>query len=84
VILGKEAAINLRYAPGAMRQDVAWQVNSALVLLYWRVGQRIRKERGKNIKYLPYAFTEHGAIMAANVLNSSQAVRMSVDPRDTI
>ena len=27
---------------------------------------------------LPYAFTEHGAIMAANVLNSSQAVQMSV------
>jgi hypothetical protein len=27
-------------------------------------------KRGKNIKYLPYAFTEHGAIMAANVLNS--------------
>lgn len=26
----------------------------------------------------PYAFTEHGAIMAANVLNSSQAIRMSV------
>ena len=35
-------------------------------------------KRGKNIKYLPYAFTEHGAIMAANVLNSHQAVRMSV------
>src|SRR4030065_1641730 len=35
-------------------------------------------KRGKNIKYLPYAFTEHGAIMAANVLNSPQAVRMSV------
>ena len=29
-------------------------------------------------RYLPYAFTEHGAIMAANVLNSSQAVQMSV------
>jgi hypothetical protein len=27
---------------------------------------------------LPYAFTEHGAIMAATVLNSEQAVRMSV------
>ena len=27
---------------------------------------------------LPYAFTEHGAIMAANVLNSSRAVDMSV------
>ncbi len=27
---------------------------------------------------LPYAFTEHGAIMAATVLNSEQAVQMSV------
>jgi ORF6N domain len=26
----------------------------------------------------PYAFTEHGAIMAANVLNSARAVQMSV------
>src|SRR5229473_966523 len=26
----------------------------------------------------PYAFTEHGAIMAANVLNSRRAVQMSV------
>lgn len=34
--------------------------------------------RGEHRKYLPYAFTEHGAIMAANVLNSPQAVRMSV------
>lgn len=29
-------------------------------------------------RYLPYAFTENGAVMAANVLNSPQAVRMSV------
>jgi hypothetical protein len=26
----------------------------------------------------PYAFTEHGALMAANVLNSPDAVKMSV------
>ena len=26
--------------------------------------------RGRHRKYLPYVFTEHGAIMAANVLNS--------------
>jgi hypothetical protein len=34
-----------------------------------------------NLKFspnLPNAFTEHGAIMAANVLNSDQAVEMSV------
>ena len=35
-------------------------------------------KKGQNIKYLPYAFTEHGAIMAANVLNSPRAVQMSV------
>jgi hypothetical protein len=29
-------------------------------------------------RYLPYAFTEHGAIMAATVLNSERAVQMSV------
>ena len=32
----------------------------------------------RNIRFLPYAFTEHGAIMAANVLNSPEAIRMSV------
>lgn len=29
-------------------------------------------------RYRPYAFTEHGAIMAATVLNSERAVEMSV------
>ena len=29
-------------------------------------------------RYLPHAFTEHGAIMAATVLNSERAVQMSV------
>jgi hypothetical protein len=29
-------------------------------------------------RYLPYAFTEHGALMAANVLNSPRAVEASV------
>lgn len=32
----------------------------------------------RNIRHRPYAFTEHGAIMAANVLNSERAARMSV------
>jgi hypothetical protein len=34
--------------------------------------------RHRDLRFLPYAFTENGAIMAANVLNSPQAVRMSV------
>lgn len=35
-------------------------------------------KRGGNVKFAPFAFTEHGAIMAANILNSPQAVQMSV------
>jgi hypothetical protein len=37
-----------------------------------------RAPGGQNIKYLPFSFTEHGAIMAANVLRSEQAEEMSV------
>ncbi len=35
-------------------------------------------KRGMNIKYLPYAFTEHGAVMAANVLRSKRAFAASI------
>jgi hypothetical protein len=38
----------------------------------------IKLGRGQHRKYLPYAFTEQGAIMAANVLSSQAAVRMSI------
>ncbi len=40
--------------------------------------QSVIIKRGGHAKYLPYAFTEHGAIMAASVLNSPRAVAMSV------
>lgn len=34
--------------------------------------------RGQHRKYLPRVFSEHGAIMAATILNSERAVAMSV------
>jgi len=45
--------------------------------------QRLRSQsvilkRGQHLKYLLFAFTEHGAIMAANVLHSARATKMSV------
>ena len=33
---------------------------------------------GQHRKHLPHAFTEHGAIMAATMINSPQAVEMSI------
>jgi len=38
----------------------------------------LKTGRGQHRKYLPYVFTEHGAIMAATILNSPKAVEMSV------
>jgi hypothetical protein len=38
----------------------------------------LNRGRGQNIKYLPFAFTEHGAIQAANILNSPRAVEMGI------
>lgn len=35
-------------------------------------------QKHRDPRFPPYAFTEHGAIMAATVLNSKQAVAMSV------
>jgi len=40
--------------------------------------QIVTLKRGEHSKYPPKAFTEHGAIMAANVLSSPQAVEMGV------
>lgn len=36
----------------------------------------LKAGRGQHRKYLPQAFTEHGAIMAATILNSSRATEL--------
>jgi len=38
----------------------------------------LKSGHGRHRKYLPLAFTEHGAIMAATILNSPRAIQMSV------
>jgi len=40
--------------------------------------QFVTLKRGQNIKHRPYAFSEHGAVMLANVLRSPVAVRASI------
>ena len=55
-------------AAGQVSGDGRASLRSQIVIL----------EPGHHAKYLPHAFTEHGAIMAAMVLNSPEAVAMSV------
>ena len=52
-------------------------VNSEPLVTMWSQFATTSK-RYRRATYRPYAFTEHGAIMAATVLNSPQAVKMSV------
>ena len=57
--------------------DFTFQLNSkehAALRLQFATSNKSRGGR----RYPPYAFTEHGAIMAATVLNSERAVQMSV------
>jgi hypothetical protein len=38
----------------------------------------LKTRRGGHRKFLPYAFSEHGALMAATVLNSPRAIEVSI------
>ncbi len=42
------------------------------------------KPRRGGRRTLPYAFTEHGALMAANILNSERAVQMNTACGDAV
>jgi phage regulator Rha-like protein len=38
----------------------------------------LKKGRGKNLKYLPYAFTEQGVAMLSGIINSDKAIAMNI------
>ena len=65
--------------PAKFPADFVFQITRNEVQEMRRLrSQTVILRPGQHLKYLPYAFTEHGAIMAANVLNSPRAVQMSV------
>jgi len=43
-----------------------------------RMRSRVVTASKRNVRYRPYVFTEHGALMAANILKSEQATEMSI------
>lgn len=90
VILGAELAKVYGVEPRVLNQavkrnacrfppDFAFRLTRDEVLeLRSLRSQIVILKRGQHLKYVPLAFTEHGAIMAASVLNSPRAVQMSV------
>jgi ORF6N domain-containing protein len=71
--LNQQAKRNAKRFPAAFRFQL-----SAHELKILRSQNVISSEGHGGARYLPYAFTEHGAIMAATVLNSERAIEMSV------
>jgi hypothetical protein len=59
-------------------EDFRFQLTSAEAEALRSQTVILEKGRGHYPKFLPHAFTEHGAIMAATVLNSPCAVGMSI------
>jgi ORF6N domain len=71
--LNQQAKRNAKRFPPAFRFQL-----SPHELKILRSQNVISSEGHGGTRYLPYAFTEHGAIMAATVLNSERAIEMSV------
>jgi hypothetical protein len=71
--LNQQVKRNAKRFPLAFR----FQLSAAEVKIL-RSQNVISSEGHGGTRYRPYAFTEHGAIMAATVLNSERAIEMSV------
>ena len=71
--LNQQVKRNLKRFPPAFRFQLSPQEFKIL-----RSQNVISSEGHGGARYRPYAFTEHGAIMAATVLNSNRAIEMSV------
>lgn len=72
--LNEQVRRNLFRFPG----DFMFQLDSEETKALRSQNATLKPKRGTHRKYRPLAFTEHGAIMAASVLNSPGAVAMSV------
>lgn len=63
---------NIKRFPGDFMFRLSWEeVESSR-------SQFVTLKRGQNIKYLPYAFTEHGVAMLSSVLNSERAIQVNI------
>jgi hypothetical protein len=58
--------------------DFAFRLSRAEVMELNRSQIATGSQKHRDSRFPPLAFTEYGAVMAANVLNSARAVRMSV------
>jgi len=72
-VLNQAVKRNLERFP----DDFMFQLSGTETDIFSR-SQIVTLKRGKNIKYLPYVFTEQGVAMLSSVLKSKQAIAVNI------
>jgi len=83
--LKEQVRRNLKRFPSDFMFELTWQevesLRSQIVTLKDADSPRSQiatLESGRNIKYLPFAFTEQGVAMLSSVLNSDRAIEVNI------
>ena len=67
-----------------VRRNIKRFPDDFMIELTWKEGEMLSSRsqiatlKGKNLKYLPYAFTEQGVAMLSSVLNSDRAIEINI------
>lgn len=86
-VLNQAVKRNIERFPDDFMLQLTWEevqcLRSQFVTLNGKKGktegeQAKISKRGKHIKYLPYAFTEHGVAMLSSILNSKRAINVNI------
>jgi hypothetical protein len=69
---------NLKRFPPDFMFQLSWDEAARLQAARSR-SQTVILKRGSNVKYRPYAFTEHGVAMLSSVLRSQRAIDVNIE-----
>ena len=70
--LNEQVRRNNKRFPGDFMFQLSWEE------VEFSRSQNATLKHGKNIKYLPYVFTEQGVAMLSSVLNSERAIQVNI------
>ena len=85
--LAKLYGVEVKVLVQAVKRNTDRFPEDFMFQLTWKEAQSSRSQivtlndtvkRGRNIKYLPYAFTEQGVAMLSSVLNSKRAIQVNI------
>ncbi|MCC7203100.1 MAG: ORF6N domain-containing protein [Nitrospirae bacterium] len=72
-VLNQAVKRNINRFPDDFMFQLSWDEASELSR-----SQFVTLKKGKNVKYLPYAFTENGVAMLSSVLSSERAITVNI------